>query len=152
MLHLLQFSAQNSANNSLYFDFFSVIIFAVVGMLFVILNVAVVSRLLRPHVVDEKKLETYECGEEPIGDSWVRFDIRFYTIALVFLIFEVEIAFLFPWATVFKSLYGPTPNFSGAFVLIEMFFFLAILIVGLVYVWAKGDLDWVKSLGGQQEK
>lgn len=149
---LLQFTAQNSDKNSVYFDFFPVFVFVLVGILFVVLNVAVVSRLIRPKVVNPNKLLTYECGEEPVGDSWIRFDIRFYTVALVFLIFEVEVAFLFPWAAVFKSLYGTQANWAGAFVLIEMLFFLVVLLVGFVYVWAKGDLEWVRSLMAQEKK
>lgn len=94
------------------------------------------SRLLQPRNPHPMKLSTYECGELPEGDSWIQFNIRFYVIALVFLIFEVEIVFLFPWAVVFKQL--------GMFAFVEMMIFVFILLVGLAYVWAKGDLEWDK--------
>jgi NADH-quinone oxidoreductase subunit A len=81
-------------------------------------------------------LTTYECGEVPLGDTRVRFNIRFYVVALIFLIFDVEVVFLFPWATVFKNL--------GWFAFFEMLVFLLILFVGYAYVWRKGDLDWDK--------
>ena len=82
------------------------------------------------------KLEIYECGELPEGSAWVQFNIRFYIIALIFIIFDVEVVFLFPWAVVFKEL--------GLIAFVEVMMFLGILIVGFAYVWMKGDLDWVK--------
>jgi NADH-quinone oxidoreductase subunit A len=81
-------------------------------------------------------METYECGEESEGSAWLQFNIRFYVIALIFLIFDVEVVFLFPWAVVFKEM--------GLLALIEMGIFLLILVVGLAYVWVKADLNWVK--------
>jgi NADH-quinone oxidoreductase subunit A len=78
----------------------------------------------------------YECGEEPVGSPWVKFNIRFYMVALGFIIFDVETVFLFPWAVVFKEL--------GLFAFVEMMIFVAILLVGLAYIWAKGDIEWVK--------
>ena len=78
----------------------------------------------------------YECGEVPQGSAWIQFNIRFYVLALIFIIFDVEIVFLLPWAVVFKKL--------GAFAFIEGLIFIAILAVGLAYVWRKGDLEWVK--------
>ena len=103
---------------------------------------------LRPANPDPIKESIYECGEPAIGSAWVRFDMRFYTVALVFLIFEVEAAVMFPWAVVFRRLRdsgnaGGSGN--GLFVFWEIIVFIAILAVGLVYVWRKGDLDWVKS-------
>ena len=118
----------------------NVLVFLLVGVGFVIVNVAVISRLLRPKVANAEKEEIYECGEPAIGSAWVRFDMRFYTIALVFLIFDVEIAFIYPWAVVFRTL-----QHSGLFALMEMLVFLAILVVGFVYAWKRGDLDWVKA-------
>ena len=97
----------------------------------------VIQRFISP--TDNKggeKLNPYECGEIPEGAAWVKFNIRFYVIALIFIIFDVEIIFMFPWATVF--------NENQIFYFIEMFIFMAILLVGLAYVWIKGDLDWVK--------
>ena len=82
------------------------------------------------------KLRSYECGEVPEGSAWVKFNVRFYVIALIFIIFDVEVVFMFPWAVVFQEL--------GLLAFIEMFIFLTILLVGFAYVWVKGDLDWVK--------
>ena len=108
---------------------------------FVVLNVTVLNRILAPRGNDPDRSTTYECGEPAIGSAWVRFDMRFYTVALVFIIFEVEVAFLFPWAVVYNQLV----DWGGLFAFIEVFLFVAILGVGLVYVLMKGDLDWVKS-------
>ncbi len=126
-------------------QFANIVVFCVVGALFVILNVSVVSRILRPTVRDPEKYETYECGEPAIGSAWIRFDMRFYTIALVFVIFAVEVAFMYPWALVFKQL-----SAVGPFVFIEMVVFLLILAVGFIYAWAKGDLEWVRSIASQR--
>ena len=84
---------------------------------------------------------SYECGEVPEGSAWVKFNVRFYVIALIFIIFDVEVIFLFPWAVVFQEL---SNNGLGLLAFIEMFIFVLILIVGFAYVWVKGDLDWVK--------
>ena len=116
-------------------DFGRVFIFFLVGAIFVAGGL-VTAWLVRPHRWYPNKLSSYECGEEPVGDSWVKFNIRFYVVALIFLIFDVEVVFLLPWAVVYKNL--------GMFAFIEMVIFLAILLVGYAYVWAKGDLDWDK--------
>jgi NADH-quinone oxidoreductase subunit A len=116
-------------------EFGRVLIFLIVGVVFVAGGL-IVSWLLRPNRPYPSKLSTYECGETPIGDTRVRFNIRFYVVALIFLIFDVEVVFLFPWATVYKNL--------GWFAFIEMLVFLAILFVGYAYVWRKGDLEWDK--------
>jgi NADH-quinone oxidoreductase subunit A len=116
-------------------DFGRILIFFIIGAVFTAGGL-VMSWLLRPRRPYPEKLSTYECGEEPVGPSWVKFNIRFYVIALIFVIFEVEVVFLFPWALVFREL--------GMFAFVEMAVFIGILIVGYVYVWAKGDLDWDK--------
>lgn len=116
-------------------DFGRILIFFLVGAIFVAGGL-ITSWILRPKRWYAEKLSTYECGEEPVGESWIRFNIRFYVVALIFLIFEVEIVFLFPWAVVFKEL--------GMFAFIEAVLFILILGVGYAYVWAKGDLDWDK--------
>jgi NADH-quinone oxidoreductase subunit A len=116
-------------------EFGRVLIFLIVGGVFVAGGL-VFAWLLRPNRPYPSKLTTYECGEVPVGDTRVRFNIRFYVVALVFLIFDVEVVFLFPWAVVYKNL--------GWFAFIEMLVFLAILLVGYAYVWRKGDLDWDK--------
>jgi NADH-quinone oxidoreductase subunit A len=124
-------------------DFATVLIFLLFGIFFGLLALGI-ARLLRPANPNENKLTTYECGELPRGSAWVRFNVRFYLIALFFIVFDVEVIFIYPWATVFKQLF-PVPGL-GALVFWEMVIFLAILTLGLAYVWAKGDLDWVKSL------
>jgi NADH-quinone oxidoreductase subunit A len=116
-------------------EFGRVLIFLIVGGVFVAGGL-VFAWLLRPNRPYPSKLTTYECGEVPVGDTRVRFNIRFYVVALIFLIFDVEVVFLFPWAVVYKNL--------GWFAFIEMLVFLAILLVGYAYVWRKGDLDWDK--------
>lgn len=123
--------------------FATVLIFVIVGLAFAGLALGV-AKLLRPSNPSPAKMTTYECGELPRGSSWVRFNVRFYLIALFFIIFDVEVIFLYPWAVVFKQLY-PLPEL-GALVFWEMIIFLAILTLGLAYVWVKGDLSWVKKL------
>lgn len=116
-------------------EFGRVLIFLIVGGVFVA-GGSIAAWLIRPHRPYPSKLTTYECGEQPLGDTRVRFNVRFYVIALIFLIFDVEVVFLFPWALVFSDL--------GWFAFIEMLVFLTILFVGYAYVWRKGDLDWDK--------
>ena len=116
-------------------EFGKILLFFIIGVVFVALGI-ITAQLVRPSNPTKEKLTTYECGEEPIGLPWVKFNVRFYVIALVFLIFEVEVVFLFPWALVFKAL--------GWFAFIEMVVFVVVLLSGLVYVWAKGDLEWDK--------
>lgn len=118
------------------FAFGVVLFFIVTGLLIGIVAITI-SSFIRPHHPTEQKLQIYECGETPVGTPWMQFNNRFYTVALVFIIFDVEVVFLFPWAVVFKEL--------GAFAFLEMFVFVAILAAGLVYAWAKGDLEWVRS-------
>lgn len=127
----------------MYFQFGNVLVFTILGLGLCALHLAL-GRLLRPHNPEAKKLTTYECGEPPTGSAWINFNIRFYLIALVFLIFEIEIAFIVPVVVVFREwvLRG-----SGLFAFTEILIFLAILLVGLVYVWAKRDLEWIKRVG-----
>jgi NADH-quinone oxidoreductase subunit A len=127
------------------FQYANVLFGLLFGAAFVVLNIEVMNRLLAPKVKDRAKTTVYECGEPAVGSAWVRFDMRFYTMALVFLIFEVEVAFMFPWAAVFKRLRDLGGSEHGMFAFLEMFVFVAVLSVGLIYCWRKGDLDWVKS-------
>ena len=99
--------------------------------------------LFRPNNPTSIKRLTYECGMDPVGYGQVRFDMRFYTIALVFIVFDVEIAFLFPWPKVYQSFIAEG---NGGIALFEGLIFIGILFIGLVYVWVKGDLEWVKSM------
>ncbi len=116
-------------------DFGRIFVFFIIGAIFVAGGL-VTSWIIRPKRGYPNKLTSYECGEEPIGTSWVKFNIRFYVVALIFLIFDVEVVFLFPWAVVFRKL--------GMYAFVEMLVFLAILLIGYAYVWVKGDLDWDK--------
>ena len=125
----------------MYFDFANVLVFILVACGF-ILGSMVAGRVIRRHRPDPEKLTTYECGEDTIGTAWVQFNVRFYIVALIFLIFDVEIAVLFPWTTVFAE-----AKTMGPLAFIEMAVFLLILLVGFAYVWVKGDLEWLKSLG-----
>jgi len=125
-------------------EFGKILIFLITGIILVCL-IFFVNRLMSPNHPNAEKLSSYECGEEPTGSAWLPFNSRFYVIALVFLLFEVEMVFVFPWATVFGS--HEINNVDarwGMLSLIEMFVFLGVLILGLVYVWCKGDLDWIK--------
>ncbi len=125
-------------------EFGKIFIFLIVGILFVVTGY-LVNKFLRRDKPNSEKLAAYECGEEPIGTAHIQFNNRFYVIALVFLLFEVEIVFLFPWATVFadKQLITAAPSW-GWLSLVEMGIFIGILLLGLVYVWVKGDLNWIK--------
>jgi NADH-quinone oxidoreductase subunit A len=116
-------------------QFANVLVFLVVGVLFLTVSLTL-SSLVRPSKYSPEKLMPYECGENPVGSPWIQFNIRFYVFALIFIVFDVEVAFLIPWAVVFKRL--------GLFAFVEGLIFIAILGVGLAYVWAKGDLQWVR--------
>lgn len=97
--------------------------------------------LLRPKTPDARKNMIYECGEVPVEQAWFNFNPRFYIVALIFLIFDVEVAFTYPVATVFRR-YVDTGQGTLAF--FELFTFIAILILGLAYVWKHGDLEWIR--------
>ncbi len=117
-------------------SFAGVLLFMVVAVVFVAVTL-LLSTLVRPRgTYSPGKLVPYECGENPQGSAWIQFNIRFYVFALIFIIFDVEIIFLLPWAVVFKNL--------GVFAFVEGLIFIGILVVGLAYVWRKGDLAWVK--------
>jgi len=94
----------------------------------------VLGMLAGPRRPDAEKFSPYECGFEAFEDARMKFDVRYYLIAILFIIFDLEIAFLFPWAVVFDKI--------GAIALIEMALFLALLVVGFAYVWKKGALEW----------
>ena len=126
----------------MYFQFANVLVFFMLAVAFVG-GMLGLGRLLRPNNPEALKLTTYECGEPPTGGAWINFNIRFYLIALIFVIFDVEIAFIYPVATVFKQWVN---NGRGLFALAEIGVFIGILFVGLAYVWVKGDLDWLKRV------
>jgi NADH-quinone oxidoreductase subunit A len=116
-------------------EFGKVFAFILTAILFVLVAVFV-SKLIRPARPTREKLTTYECGENPEGSPWVKFNIRFYVVALIFLIFDVEVVMLIPWALVYKSM-GITGFLVGAI-------FLVLLGIGMAYEWRKGDLEWVR--------
>ena len=114
----------------------TILVFA--GVVVVLLGSALALwSILRPSRYSEEKLTTYECGEDPTGNAWIQFNIRFYVVALIFVVFDVEAVFLLPWATVFRDL--------GPLAYVEGLVFIGILMVGLGYVWTKGDLAWVRT-------
>lgn len=126
-------------------EYLGVFIFMAVGVVF-IAGGLLTAKIMRPNRPNEEKMTTYECGEDPTQNSWGNYNIRFYLVALIFLVFEAEIIFLFPWATVFAdpSLIAATEGLWGWFSLAEVFIFIGILALGLAYVWVKGYLDWVR--------
>ena len=126
----------------MYFDAASVLVYLLVAGGF-ILGSLTVGRLIRRQRPTLEKLSTYECGEPSTGSAWVNFNIRFYLVALVFIIFEVEIAFLFPVAVVFRGL---VESGEGGLAFIKAFIFVGVLFLGLIYSWVKGDLEWVKKV------
>ncbi len=126
-------------------DFGIILLFIIAGI--VLLSVMLgVAKFLRPNKPNEEKLTTYESGEDPMGNAGIQFNVRFYVVALIFVLFEVELLFLFPWATVFgnKDLIIQTNGQWGWFAMAEMTVFVGILILGLAYAWGKGYLDWVR--------
>lgn len=104
--------------------------------------------LIRPQNPNKLKETAYECGEEPVGTAWANFNIRFYVIALIFIIFDVESALMFPVAAVFKKF---NEIGMGGTLLMSILTFVSVLLAGLVYCWKKGDLDWVKSFQHHKE-
>lgn len=125
-------------------EYGKILLLAIVGILLVCITF-LLAKILSPKNPNPEKLSTYECGEEVTGNAWVQINPRFYVIALVFLLFDVELIFVFPWATVFgnREFVAADPRW-GWFTLVEMGMFLGILIVGLVYVWKRGDISWIK--------
>ena len=120
----------------MYEDFSPIIIFILLAITLVIVPLILQSLISPKNNKGGDKLLSYECGELPEGSAWVKFNIRFYIIALIFIIFDVEVIFMFPWAVVFQDL--------GLLAFVEMMLFLSILLVGFAYVWVKDDLSWVK--------
>ena len=124
------------------FQFANVLVFLLLGAITAGLMLGL-GFLLRPSNPEARKLSTYECGEPPSGSAWINFNIRFYLIALIFVIFEVEVAFVYPVAVAYREyvLSGRAMLALG-----ELLVFVGILFVGLIYVWAKRDLDWLKRV------
>jgi len=114
-------------------NYLHVLVFVVLGMVFGVMPL-VMGFMLAPNRPDNAKLSPYECGFEAFEDSRMKFDVRYYLVAILFIIFDLEIAFLFPWAVVLDDI--------GMFGFIAMVIFLAILVIGFIYEWKKGALEW----------
>lgn len=114
-------------------DWLAVLLAGLLGLAMVAIAL-LISRILAPRLYSRAKSQSYECGIEPMGENWSQFHIRYYLFALIFVIFDVEVVFLFPWAVVFKAI--------GPFAFVEMLLFIGILLFGLVYAWRRGVLQW----------
>lgn len=118
-------------------NYFPILMFIIVGLLVGIVPILLgggLSRLLGVHRPDSEKLSPYECGFEAFEDARMKFDVRYYLVAILFILFDLEIAFLFPWAVALQEI--------GFFGFMSMMVFLAILVVGFIYEWMKGALEW----------
>ena len=120
-------------------NYFQILMFVLVGIAVGVLPVAM-GFILAPSRPDPEKLSPYECGFEAFEDARMKFDVRYYLIAILFILLDLEIAFLFPWATIFRDIVA-TESIK-LFGFIEMLIFVAILVIGYVYAWAKGALEW----------
>ncbi len=120
-------------------NYFPILMFVLVGVAIGVLPVAM-GFMLAPSRPDPEKLSPYECGFEAFEDARMKFDVRYYLIAILFILFDLEIAFLFPWAAIFKDIVATESIKMFGFV--EMLVFVAVLVVGYVYAWAKGALEW----------
>lgn len=120
-------------------NYFPVLMFMLVGIAFGCAPL-MMGKLLGPNHPDSEKLSPFECGFEPFEDARMKFDVRYYLIAILFILFDLEIAFLFPWATIFKEIVATESIRMFGF--IEMLVFIGILAIGYAYAWAKGALDW----------
>jgi NADH-quinone oxidoreductase subunit A len=114
-------------------NYVAVAVFLGFGLAFVVINF-ILNAILTERSPEPQKYDTYECGEVPEGAGQVQYNVRYFIFALIFVLFDVEVIFLFPWAVVFREL--------GMFAFVEMLIFLLILILGLVYAWRKGVLHW----------
>ena len=110
-------------------------IMLVIGIVFVAIALFM-SRIVRPSVKTKVKLSTYECAETPVGDARIHYNIQYYMIVIVFLIFDVEVLFMYPWAVQLRAL--------GGMGFIEMVLFIEVLIIGLAYAWRKEALEWIQ--------
>lgn len=153
-----------------------VVIFVAAGIA-LLLGPLVMGRLVRPERPTPEKAEVYECGEPAVGSAWVQFDLRFYVVALLFVIFDVELAFFFPWAVVFGTANraadltlpadqrvaavaaldptttaapdAPVMQHLAWLAFADILVFFGVLLVGFAYLWRRGDLEWVRSTAGQ---
>ncbi len=115
------------------YSFINIAIYSVIAVGFAVVTL-LLSALIGPKVKSKEKLSPYECGVEPVGDARTSFPVRYYVIALMFLVFDVEVIFLYPWAVISRPM--------GIFGMAEMGFFILIVLVGFVYAWKKGAFEW----------
>jgi NADH-quinone oxidoreductase subunit A len=120
-------------------NYFPILVFVIVALVFGCVPL-IIGRLVGPHRPDPEKLTPYECGFDAFEDARMKFDARYYLVAIIFIIFDLEIAFLFPWASIYQEIVNTEA--IRLFGFIEMLVFIAILLVGYIYAWAKGALDW----------
>ena len=120
--------------------YFPVLIFIVVALIFGCVPI-IIGRLVAPHRPDPDKLTPYECGFDAFEDARMKFDVRYYLVAIAFIIFDLEVAYMFPWAAIYKE-FVEADTAVRLFGFVEMFIFMGILIIGFVWAWAKGALDW----------
>ena len=158
---------------------FCLLVFLVVGVFFLFFHL-MLGKLVRPAKPEGDKLTIYECGEPTIGSAWIQFDLRYYVVALLFVIFDVEVAFFFPWAVVFGKAnalaldlppeqrqqlsqelvperHGPAPVIERAtakelawLAFWDILIFFGVLLVGFAYLWKRGDIDWVRSTAAER--
>jgi NADH-quinone oxidoreductase subunit A len=126
----------------MYFQFGVPLALTIIAIVFVTAMFGL-QKLLAPSNPYARKLTPYECGEPPTGRAWINFNVRFYVIALIFVVFEVEVAFVYPIAAVFLDW---VKQGHRIYALSEILIFLLILFVGLIYVWVKHDLEWIKKV------
>ncbi len=120
-------------------NYFPVLVFILVGLAFGCAPI-LLGRIVAPHRPDSEKLSPFECGFAPFEDARIKFDVRYYLVAITFIIFDLEVAFMYPWASIYKEFVATES--VRLFGFIEMFVFMGILIIGYIYAWAKGALDW----------
>lgn len=120
-------------------NYFPVLMFMLVGLAVGVIPM-LLGRILGPHKPDAEKLSPYECGFEAFEDARMKFDVRFYLIAILFILFDLEIAFLFPWATIFQEFIAAGEHVL--FVFGSVMIFLAVLVIGYIVEWKNGALDW----------
>lgn len=122
-------------------NYFPVLVFIIVALIFSCVPI-IIGRLVAPHRPDPDKLSPYECGFNAFEDARIKFDVRYYLVAIAFIIFDLEVAYMFPWAAIYQEFVGAQNAIVKTFGFVEMFIFMGILIVGFVWAWLKGALDW----------
>lgn len=123
----------------------SIVLFVIGGLSLGLVGLGA-GRLIRPKNPHPEKAEAYECGERPVGNAQVQFDLRFYVVALIYLVFAVEVVLFYPWAVAYGSADETAAPFTTrAVALVDMLVFFALIVVGFAYLWRFGYLDWIKS-------